>query len=60
VLVDANDPNRFFLYEVYRDAAAIEAHEAAPHFQRIGAALDGWLASPATAPLAHYVDPPGG
>jgi autoinducer 2-degrading protein len=28
----ANDPNRFFLYEIYTDAAAFEAHKASPHF----------------------------
>ena len=26
------DPNRFFLYELYTDTAAFEAHKAAPHF----------------------------
>ena len=30
----AADPNRFFLYEIYTDAAAFEAHKAAPHFAR--------------------------
>ena len=28
----ADDPNRFFLYELYTDAAAFEAHKASPHF----------------------------
>ena len=28
----ADDPNRFFLYELYADAAAFEAHKASPHF----------------------------
>ncbi len=26
------DPRRFFLYEQYKDDAALEAHRAAPHF----------------------------
>ena len=26
------DENRFVLYELYRDAAAFEAHKASPHF----------------------------
>ena len=26
------DPNRFFLYELYTDAEAFEAHKASPHF----------------------------
>ena len=28
----AGDPHRFFLYELYTDAAAFEAHKASPHF----------------------------
>jgi autoinducer 2-degrading protein len=28
----AADANRFFLYELYTDAAAFEAHKASPHF----------------------------
>jgi autoinducer 2-degrading protein len=28
----AADRNRFFLYELYTDAAAFEAHKASPHF----------------------------
>ena len=32
VIQDNEDPDRFFLYEVYRDEAALEAHRAAPHF----------------------------
>jgi quinol monooxygenase YgiN len=28
-----DDPRLFFLYEVYRDAAAVDAHRASPHFQ---------------------------
>jgi quinol monooxygenase YgiN len=28
-----DDPRRFFIYERYRDAAALEAHRNSPHFQ---------------------------
>jgi quinol monooxygenase YgiN len=28
------DPRRFFLYEQYDDQAALDAHRAAPHFER--------------------------
>ena len=28
------DPRRFFIYEQYKDDAALEAHRAAPHFLR--------------------------
>ena len=29
-----SDPRRFFLYEQYDDQAALDAHRAAPHFER--------------------------
>ena len=32
VLHDQQDPNVYYFYEVYRDAAALEAHRAAPHY----------------------------
>ena len=32
VIQDADDPNRIWLYEVYRDEAAFQAHTQAPHF----------------------------
>jgi len=28
------EPRRFFIYEQYKDDAALEAHRAAPHFQQ--------------------------
>ena len=30
------EPNRFFLYEQYDDQAALDAHRAAPHFEKYG------------------------
>lgn len=38
VWTDASAPTRFFLYELYDDAAAFEAHLTAPHFQDFAAA----------------------
>ena len=38
VIQDANDPNRIWLYEVYRDEAAAQAHTQAPHFKKYQAA----------------------
>jgi (4S)-4-hydroxy-5-phosphonooxypentane-2,3-dione isomerase len=32
VVQDRDDPDHFFLYEVYTDEAAFEAHRSAPHF----------------------------
>ena len=33
---DVEDPNVFFMFEVYTDAAAYEAHVETPHFQEWG------------------------
>lgn len=32
VMEDAQRPNQFYFYEVYRDADGFAAHKAAPHF----------------------------
>ena len=32
VIQDAGDPHRIWLYEVYKDEAAFQAHTQAPHF----------------------------
>src|SRR6266571_9302643 len=32
VLQDTQDENVYYFYEVYKDAAAVEAHRAAPHY----------------------------
>ena len=40
VLNDAQDPNVYYFYEVYRDEAALEAHRAAPHYAVWRAAAD--------------------
>ena len=38
-------PNRLFLYEVYDDRAAFEAHLATPHFLEFDAAVAGMIAA---------------
>lgn len=37
VLQDESDPNRIYLYEVYREPAALEAHRKTPHYARFAA-----------------------
>ena len=32
IIQDAEEPNRVWLYEVYKDAAAFEEHKRTPHF----------------------------
>jgi (4S)-4-hydroxy-5-phosphonooxypentane-2,3-dione isomerase len=41
---DAADPALFFLYELYDDEAAVQAHLAAPHFLQMNEATAGWVA----------------
>ena len=42
VIQDANDDNKIWLYEVYRDEAAFEAHTQAPHFIKFREASGDW------------------
>lgn len=49
---DASAPERFFAYEVWRDAAAFEAHQRADHYRRFGEMTAAWLAGP---PVVHCV-----
>ena len=41
VVQDNEDPDRFFLFEVYRDEAALEAHRNTPHFLKYREATAG-------------------
>jgi quinol monooxygenase YgiN len=43
---DVNDPNRFYLYEVYKDDDAEEAHTKMPHFLRWEKATKDWFSKP--------------
>ncbi len=47
VIRDRDDPNRFYLYEVYRDEAAFEGHRQTPHFKEYFEKSQPWLAVPA-------------
>ena len=42
---DPADPALFFLYELYDDEAAIQAHLRSPHFLQMDAATAGWVDS---------------
>ena len=42
VIQDASDPNRIWLYEVYTDEAAFQAHTQAPHFIKFRDATTAW------------------
>ena len=42
---DPAEPGLFFLYELYDDEAAIQAHLKSAHFLAMGAATRDWVAS---------------
>jgi quinol monooxygenase YgiN len=42
VIQDAGDPNRIWVYEVYADEAAFEAHMQTAHFAKWKAAIQHW------------------
>jgi (4S)-4-hydroxy-5-phosphonooxypentane-2,3-dione isomerase len=46
VLQQADDPDRFLLYEVYRDEAGMQAHKQTAHYARWAAAVGPWMAAP--------------
>jgi len=41
-----DDPNRFVLYEVYRDEAGMKAHKETAHYARWRDAVAPWMAEP--------------
>ena len=44
VLTDANKPDKVFLYELYANKAAFDAHLASQHFQTFDAAVTAMIA----------------
>lgn len=49
---DPADPTAFFLYEVYEDDAAFQAHLASPHFLKFDALTAPWV----TGKVARRLD----
>ncbi|MBN2022423.1 MAG: antibiotic biosynthesis monooxygenase [Pirellulales bacterium] len=46
VLQSQDDPDRFLLYEVYRDEAGMAAHKQTPHYARWAETVAPWMAEP--------------
>lgn len=46
VLQGEDDPNRFFLYEVYRGKEAFTSHQQTSHYLRWREAVKDWMAQP--------------
>ena len=40
---DPTDPSLFFLYELYTDEAAVQAHLQSPHFLQMNGATAAWV-----------------
>ena len=51
VVQDNNDPNRVWLYEVYRDEEAFEAHTQTPHFIRWRDTTKDWIEETSITPV---------
>jgi (4S)-4-hydroxy-5-phosphonooxypentane-2,3-dione isomerase len=61
VLQEPARPDRFVVYEVWRDTAAFDAHMQAPYYVHFGALTKDWLAGPPTILFAGAnVFPPDG
>jgi (4S)-4-hydroxy-5-phosphonooxypentane-2,3-dione isomerase len=46
VLQQADDPDRFVLYEAWRDEAGAAAHKDTPHYAQWREAVAPWMAEP--------------
>jgi autoinducer 2-degrading protein len=46
VLQQADDENRFVLYEAYRDELGMKAHKETPHYARWAEMVTPWMAEP--------------
>lgn len=44
ILTDESDPDTFFFYEVYTDAAGLDYHRETPHYRKYMAATEDMIA----------------
>lgn len=58
VYSDRTDPNKFVLFEVYRDEAAFKAHTQTPHFAAFREATRDTSAAPASVVRCVNLFPP--
>ena len=57
VIQDETDPNKIYLYEVYKDEAAFQEHLKAPHFIRWRDTVKDWYAAPTIVARGHNLFP---
>ncbi len=60
VIQDEKEPNRIYLYEVYKDRAAFDFHMTTPHFLRWNETVRDWLASPPVVGAGPNIFPADG
>ncbi len=60
LIEQADDPTRFMLCEVYRDAAAQAAHKETAHYNAWAARTADMFAEPRTRQLYRAIDPADG
>jgi len=58
IVNDASDPNTLYLFEVYKDANAVEAHKKMPHFVKWLEKTKNWLAAPLEITPCNTIYPP--
>jgi (4S)-4-hydroxy-5-phosphonooxypentane-2,3-dione isomerase len=58
VIQDEADTNKIYLYEVYKDDAAFQAHTQAPHFTKWRDTVKDWFAAPTTVGRGSSIFPP--
>ena len=57
VVRSVDTPTRFGLYEVYRDDAAVRAHQATPHYAKWRAEVEALLVTPRVSEKFTSVSP---
>ena len=57
VLQCADDPSRFFLYEVYRSPEAVQAHKETEHYKRWREQVADWMAKPREGIMHRVIRP---
>jgi quinol monooxygenase YgiN len=55
VCVSGDDPNKVFLYEIYDDRAAFDAHKQMPHFLSFDTTVKDWVARKTVASWTRTV-----
>jgi len=60
VIQQIDDPNRFMLYEVYRDESGMQAHKETAHYAKWRDAVGDWMAEPRRGVKHQSLFPEGG